>query len=146
VPKKPTLKSTKTKLDKLLRDIVKERADWTCEACGIKSEDPYFMQWSHHLSCRYYKTRWHPENAACHCGKCHERFTGDPVAHRKEIIRLIGDGMYTMLRQRIDDSSTKPPNVSERLEMIEHYKIQLAELEIKRKDGVQGYIDIVSWD
>lgn len=146
MPKKPTLKSISTKLDKLLRDLIKERADWTCQKCEIKSEDHYFMQWSHHLSCKYKKIRWNVFNAAAHCGSCHERFTGDPVAHREEIYRLIGEEMYYELRRRIDDPKTKAPDLHERILMYNHYKDEYEVLKRKRKDGKQGYIEVKPWD
>ena len=141
--RKPTLRSAKTKLDNLLRYLIKERSDWTCENCGFKSDDPYLMQWSHHLSCKYLSIRWNPHNACNHCATCHERFTGDPVAHRNEIIKLIGEGQYQILRQKIE--ICKAPKLFERIEMIEHYENETKLMIAKRKDGVTGYLEFLAY-
>ncbi len=96
------MKIKRDKRDKIFSDLVRERANWTCEHCG-----KYFpegarqgLHCSHLFSRRHRSTRWHPLNAFAHCFSCHKRLGENPVEFTRWAESRLGVHVVESLRAR----------------------------------------------
>ena len=131
--------------DALFSDLVRERANWTCEACGA-----YFgigerqgLHCSHHISRRYNATRWCPNNAAAHCARCHRQFTDNPVEHGAWIIGHISNHRYRNLKMAAQRLT--PLKKHDKADIRETLKAQLVDMRKQRERGHEGRIEFDGW-
>ena len=132
-------------LDAAFSDLVRERANWCCEACGA-----YFgpgerqgLHCSHHISRRYNATRWSPLNAAAHCARCHRKFTDNPVEHGMWIVGHIGEQNYRNLKLAAERLT--PLKKHDREDIRITLKAQLADMRRQRLNGHTGRISFDGW-
>lgn len=90
VKKKPSLPVIKRRLFRLVSQICRDRADHTCEVCGMKKGDIYNGKpqrvEAHHLFSRSIKNspmKWDMNNLICLCTLHHK--TGPQSAHKNPI-------------------------------------------------------------
>jgi hypothetical protein len=138
-------KGMRGKLDKLFSELVRERANWTCEACGkqYKQEDRMGLHCSHFFSRRYTATRWHPDNAASHCFGCHQRLGGNPIEFSQWIQEHIGQqAVDELARLRNMLPRWRDPQYRD---LLDHLRIELDMMRAKRTNGEAGRIEFMAW-
>jgi hypothetical protein len=88
--------------------------------------------------------RWHPDNCILLCHDRH-RYLDQHEAEKWDFWRRhLGDGAYEMLVERMRGSFRYSGH--QRVEISKHYRDELRRIEALRRDGEQGYIEIVSYD
>ena len=134
------------KLDAKFSDLVRERADWTCECCGkyFPERKGSGIHASHYWSRAGKSTRWHGDNVFAHCFGCHQKLGGKPHEFGVWVREQLGETRYDelTLRARKPRKYTK----ADRDEMLVHYAAQLEYIKRRRREGELGYIDFVNWD
>ena len=137
-------------LDKAVSDAV--RASWgMCAKCYKPFEQQSNGSWGRDFQCSHYfgrgsgnSTRWHPDNLVGLCGGCHYELGNDHEAHYKFIKLILGEVCYNDLKLR--KHQVMKYSKSEKKEMAAHYRNETKRVISMRKDGVVGYIPLVSWD
>ena len=90
-------------LDSLFSQVVRARANHTCEYCGRiqnrETKKPK-MECSHFMGRRYRHTRYDLENACCLCFECHGNMHEDPKLHTDFFTKRIGSKKLEELRIR----------------------------------------------
>lgn len=136
----------RTKLDRVFSDLVRERAEWTCERCETFYPEGrrQGLDCSHLFSRRHRNTRWHPDNAFAHCRGCHQYLGGNPVEFAGWAKHQLGEARFEDVSRR--HHMTVKYTKADLEEMYIHYKAQLEYMRKRRANGEKGYIDFVSWD
>ena len=136
----------RTKLDAVFSDLVRERADWTCQCCGKEFPDRKGagLHCSHFFGRRGASTRHHGDNCYALCFSCHQRLGSNPHEHRAFVHRELGEVRYNDLVLRANTPVKR--SKAEREEMYQHYKAQLQYCRRRRMDGETGLIEFVEWD
>lgn len=133
------------KYDAIFSDLIRERADYTCERCG--SQEPgrksRAIHCAHIHGRRGRSTRWDIDNAVCLCAKCHFWFTDHPTEFTLWLEEYLGHAYLDILREKA--LNLKKWSKSDLEEMYEHYKKELRRIECLRNDGVCGYITVDGW-
>ena len=116
-------RKARNKADKLFRDFIRERDNWTCQRCGVKvnkTERPV-ANVMHNLSRRHSATRCDPANAALGCAGCHMIMTGDHYEHVEFFTRWSGGEEAV---QALRDKANAPTKANEAfwLNQIEQLK------------------------
>lgn len=90
------------KRDKLFSKLVRERANWTCEACNeyFPEGERQRLHCSHIFSRRKRSVRFDPDNAAAHCFSCHQRLGENPVEFARWAECYLGVARLEALRNR----------------------------------------------
>lgn len=97
-----------TKLDKLVSEIVRNRAKGHCQRCGA-TKDFVQLQTAHCWGRRKRSVRWDLENCLALCWPCHRAIDGEiPGAKEELFIRYLGKKGYTELGQRANWPHPKP--------------------------------------
>ena len=135
------------KLDAVISDLVRERADWTCECCGLEFPDRKGrgLQASHYFGRANKSVRWHGDNVFAHCTACHFRLGSSPHEFSTWARGTLGETRYDdlVLRAKAPKKYTK----ADKEEMVAHYRAQLKAIRRRRAEkGEIGYIDFVNWD
>ena len=72
-------------------NLVRCRAEWTCERCGKNLEhNTQGLDCSHLFGRRRRSVRWHPLNAVAHCTGCHSALGENPREFSRWIIDYMG--------------------------------------------------------
>ena len=136
----------RTPLDAVFSDLVRERADWTCEVCGKEFPDRKGagLHCSHYWGRRGASTRHHGDNCFAHCFGCHQKLGSNPELFRSWVFKELGEIRYDDLTLR----ANKPRKYTkaDRKEMLIHFKAQLEYLKKRRKEGQTGYILFMEYD
>jgi len=139
------------KYDATFSDLIRERADWTCERCGLVDPDGQArgksrrVENSHFNPRRHQSTRFCGENCDCLCKKCHQHFTEDNTGEYAEWKRgKLGDERYEALLQK--GRQVKKRTKAEKEEMLEHYLACFGYIRKRREKGQIGYIEFPAWD
>jgi len=136
----------RTPLDAVFSDLVRERADWTCEVCQKHFPDRKGagLHASHYFGRRGLSTRFHGDNVFSHCYGCHQKLGSNPHEFTAWVKSRLGDTRYDELVLR----AHRPQKYSkaERKEMQEHFKAQLAYIRRRRREGEVGIIEFVEFD
>lgn len=123
MPRKPSKKTLKNKLDKAWSQLVKLQAGNKCEVCG-KTESLN----SHHIvGRRNLRLRWETYNGVCLCAGCHtfrtNSFHQNPVwaeewlrENRGEDLKLVRATMNEIKKWTIEDMQEKLEELQEELE------------------------------
>ena len=125
MPRKPSKKTLKNKLDKAWSQLVKLRAGNKCEVCG-NSET---LNSHHVVGRRNLRLRWEVMNGVCLCVK-HHKF-GNQSAHENPVwfedwlkenrgqdLKLIRSTMNEIQKWTIEDMQEKLKELEEDLEAI----------------------------
>jgi hypothetical protein len=101
---------SRTVEDGLFSDLVREKADYTCQRCQQEFEKPTKALHCSHFHSRAKKsTRFDLSNASALCYKCHEHFTaedtfcGGPMntkEHKAFYIKKLGQKEFDLLAVR----------------------------------------------
>lgn len=118
--------------DALFSDIVRERADWSCENCRrtfVKKESlgGSGLECSHFWSRRNKSVRWDFENAASFCSGCHRKFGENPAEHSAFFLKRLGQNKYDALGIR----ARTPAKIDEK-SLRFAFKSELKELKERR--------------
>ncbi len=91
--RKPTRKSLRNKLDKIVSQIVRARG--FCQHCRGK----ICLQTAHLFSRKYLNTRWDLDNVLCLCAGCHFWAHANPILFTEFIRKLLGEDKYDLLKE-----------------------------------------------
>lgn len=131
----------RTKHDDVFSKLVRERANYICESCGLDCRhDPGYLHCSHVVSRRHTATRYHPLNANSHCASCHRKFTDRPDDHYDWCQEFWTDEVFQFIRG-LSRTTVKWPLKTIRESIYQHYRLELARLEKARALGEQGRIE-----
>lgn len=128
---------------------IRERANWTCERCGIEDAEAQakgtstLLDCSHVYSRAHRSTRWHPDNCFCLCKSCHAYLEGRPIEHTKFAEEKLGPTRFEWLVQAHHQpvKFTKADHKA----MKKHYREEYARMRELRNQGEQGHIEFVGF-
>lgn len=84
--------------DKHFSDLVRRRANWSCEGCGKAYGGPSTaLHCSHFFGRRARSTRWHKDNAVAHCFGCHQKFSENPLTFCEWMKERLGEERFEAL-------------------------------------------------
>ena len=93
------MKIRRKKLDVIFSKLVRERANYTCQACCVnKRHEPGTLDCAHIMSRRSVSLRWHPKNAVALCRGCHMFYTDHPFDWNDWCIDNLGSDLVSELR------------------------------------------------
>ena len=132
-------------LDAIFSNLIRERNDYTCEACGKNYRHDTRNAHCAHIHTRKHRpTRWHVDGALCLCAKCHRRYTDFPLEWQGFVRGYYGDDKYESIKRLA--WTIRKYTRAEKDEMKTHYRAQLKYMEKRRAGGEGGYIDFVGYD
>lgn len=135
--------------DKWFSLCIRERAEWTCERCGVyyPEGERRGLHCSHFVGRANKSVRWSAINAAAHCFGCHARLEGDPTEFdrwiREYLERHYDVTTYDLLmelKQKIARVTKKDKEA-----IADHYREQYAAMAQRRTDGEMGRIEFEGW-
>jgi cytochrome c553 len=133
-----------TSADKYFSLCVRERANWSCERCGLNlRHEPARLHCSHVYSRRWASVRHEPMNALALCVGCHRTMGENPIDHAELYREIWGNQAYELLRElkeRIVRKKDRPEK-----EIAKHYRKELARMQDARGRGFDGRIELVGW-
>lgn len=120
--------------------LIRLAANWTCQRCG-----KYYPEGSARrgLHCSHFYsrikpiTRWHPWNAASHCGGCHIYLGDNPIIFDRWIFDYLGKEKYDRLKL-LSNKTTNWRNYEKDL-INKHLAKELKLMLERRKDGDQSF-------
>jgi len=86
-------------LDVLFSQVVRARANYTCEYCGQSGKK---MECSHFHSRRKRSVRYDLGNCACLCFSCHTYLGGNPYVHTEWFKKRLGSVKFEQLNIRAE--------------------------------------------
>ncbi len=103
--------------DKWFSDVVRLRANHTCEYCGCQNTQ---MECAHIYGRREKSVRWSLDNAVCLCSRHHRHFTENPLDFAHWLNLHLGEGHMEILleKRRVKMKTTKKL----RQEIATHYR------------------------
>lgn len=125
--------------DKAFADAVKEAYGHVCQVCNKQTR----VELSHIFSRRHRTIRWCVQNAMPKCHPHHRWWHEHPTESGKWFADKYGEGVLDILREKRDFRMKVPK--SEEKEIAKHYREELKRIQSLRADGVQGFIEIESW-
>ena len=134
--------------DAAFSDAVRAAADYTCAWCGIQKlptgrRGGSGMELSHRYSRRHKNIRYDTLNADCLCTGCHRKFGESPIEAMDWLLRTAGAGQIELLIEK--KNTIAKVSKAEEKEIAKHYREQLKIVEAKRAAGLQGPIEIESY-
>lgn len=144
--RKKTRQRLRFLLDEVFSQLVRERANWTCEHSGryFAEGERQGLHCSHLFSRRHLATRWHPDNAFAHSYRSHQELGGNPVLFARWASERLGDGRIQMMEERYRSVRKYTPRDLE--EMLEHYTQELRAMRGKRAVGCPDRIEFMAFD
>ena len=95
MPKKPTKKSLRNKLDKLVKQIVRKRKK--CQHCGRSRGIQ--LQTAHIFSRKYLGLRWNLDNVLLLCASCHFWAHSNTILFAEWVKEYLGEEKYQLLKE-----------------------------------------------
>jgi hypothetical protein len=136
----------RTPIDAVFSDLIRERADWTCEVCGkeFPERKGSGLHCSHFFGRRGASTRHFGDNCWSQCYSCHQKLGSRPHDFKVWVEKQLGETRYDdlVLRANTPRKYTK----ADKKEMLEHFKAQLAYMRKRRMKGEVGVIEFVEFD
>lgn len=138
------------KFDAVISDLVRLRANFTCEHCGISDPDGQMRHKSEKMDASHFNSRgagnvcrYDTDMIFCLCKSCHEILGKRPGDHTRFCTDIIGQGLFDLKLER----HNKPYKFAkgEKEEMHLHYKAEFVRLQVLRANGNQDYIEVKSW-
>jgi len=150
-PKKKAVKrEPKLDPDQWFSLCVRERAGWTCQACG-KHYEPWQstkglpanpgLHCSHYVGRANYATRFDPLNVDAHCYGCHAKFEGNPHVFMTWKFEQLGGIVYDLLIEKSNNIMLGKTARREKQEIAKHYKAEFERMQALRSKGVIGRIN-----
>lgn len=137
------------KLDKVFSKLIRLRANYICECCGIDySASTGKMDCSHYIGRANTHVRWWSENASAHCKKCHLNFTHRYWEHQTWFRDKIGQGVEDRLFERIQerDRSMMKWSIEDLKDMLRHFNEQYSIMQSKRDAGITKYLEFEDYE
>ena len=131
------------KYDAVFSELVRERADYACEYCGVTKETRQ-IECCHIFGRRNVAVRWHGMNAVALCHHHHRHFTENPLAFNSWLESTLGRGHLDLLREKAN--TIRKWKQWEKDEMYAHYRSELARIRELRMGGMCGRIEFVSFE
>lgn len=137
-------------IDRTFGDAMKESRDYVCELpdcprCGNESlRYVGGLECAHGYGRRQLGGRWHPDNCLILCHDSHRFLDTHPPLKWDVWRRVLGDTRYEALVERMQ--RTFHYRAIDRREINEHYRSEKKRIEGLRRDGIQGTIEIISYD
>ena len=134
------------KHDKVMSDLVRERADWRCERCNKYYPEGHRsgLENSHYYGRARMSTRYFPDNLTSLCTGCHFYFGGARDEYTSFLIKALGESRFDDLV--LKGNAVRKFTRAEKEEQYQHYRAQYKYLRRRRDQGETGWIDFVSWD
>jgi len=151
---KPTGKPKRPHVKKLDPDYwfslcVRERAEWTCEACGKHYEPDINLNTglpgtrafhcSHYIGRANYAVRFDPDDADGHCYGCHAKFEGNPHTFKEWKLARLGDKKYDILIEKSNDAMRGKQARQEKQQIAEHYQREFYRIRKSRNKDFADY-------
>jgi hypothetical protein len=131
------------KYDRIFSDIVRERADHTCEHCGKYEGKTQSCHCAHIHGRASRATRWCADNVICLCASCHFNFGTHPTEFTNWLREYLGQGYLDVLSERAH--SIKKWTKHDKEEMYKHYKDEYKIMMKARNNGVEGRITFLNY-
>jgi hypothetical protein len=148
--KKKTPKVKKLNPDEWFSLCVRERANWTCQACG-KHYEPWVsskglmanpgLHCSHYIGRANYAVRFDPMNADAHCYGCHAKFEGNPHNFMGWKFEQLGGILYDILIEKSNNIALGKQARHDKQAIAEHFKAEYEKMQAKRSNGNIGRIN-----
>ena len=125
--KNPTVIQLKKILWRIVSPYIRQRDNYTCFTCGEKL-DKYNSHAGHFIPHGSYSdTDFDETNLHCQCIRCNKFLSGNLMEYTLKMIKMYGKKHVEDLRRR--KHIVKKWTKEELKELIEYYKIKLAELD-----------------
>jgi len=126
-----SMKVRRKKIDVIFSNLVRERANYFCEACcENKRNSPQTLDCAHIFSRRNVSLRWHPQGAVALCRSCHIFYTEHCFDWRDWCIEHFGQDLVAELRLVSNQPVKWTKAVRE--DIYQHYKLEFAKMNEKR--------------
>jgi hypothetical protein len=128
-------------LDAVFSDLVRERANHTCERCGAYSPEDARRAFhcSHFIGRGVYSLRWHPLNGSGICAACHLHLGANPILHLEWFEYYYGRLAINDLRKW---SQVIPRfRAKDKIEMLAFYRAERKRLLAERHSGATGRLE-----
>lgn len=150
-PKKKAKKIKIEEADYWFSLCVRERANWTCEACG-KYYEPWTsvkgqpanpgLHCSHYIGRANKAVRFEPLNANAHCYGCHTKFEGNPHEFKEWKIEQLGQEKYDIVIEKSKSIVLGRQAYKEKEQIAEHFKEQFKRMQSARSHyNWNGWLD-----
>lgn len=134
------------KYDAVFSDLIRERANYTCEACGthIPEGNRQAAHCAHIAGRKNQATRYDSDNAVCLCAKHHFYYTDHPLEFAEWLKYYLGETRYEIVRDKAN--RIKKWGKGEKDEMLKHYRAELKRLRKLREQGETGFLEFTNWE
>lgn len=133
------------RIDSVFSELVRERANWSCENCGryFSEGNRYGIHCSHLAGRRRSSLRHHPLGAVAHCRGCHQKLGEDPIGFCEWIKNHFSEDDY----QRFLERKNRIVKLTKRDkdELYQWLKDQLKIMKGLRAKGHTGYLQFNAW-
>ena len=119
--------------DKWFSDVVRRKANSTCEHCGIQGR----MECAHIYGRSNKAVRWSMDNAVSLCHYCHRTFTGNPVDFHLWLLDYLGQGHMDILIEK--KNMILKTNKILRKEISDHYRGEFRKMEADQTYVPESY-------
>jgi hypothetical protein len=119
--------------DKWFSDVVRRKANSTCEHCGIQGR----MECAHIYGRANKAVRWSMDNAVSLCHYCHRTFTGNPVDFHLWLLDYLGQGHMDILIEK--KNMILKTNKILRKEISDHYRGEFRKMEEDQTHVPESY-------
>ena len=127
------------KFDAVVSDLVRESVGY-CERCGMSD---CRHECAHIYGRRHANLRYDTTNLLCLCHGCHRDFTENPYIFSNWLDEVFGKGYMEILTEK--KRHIKRWKKHDKDDMYQHYKSELKRVREQRDNGVDGRIDIRSY-
>lgn len=137
-------------IDRTFSDALRESYDYVCQLpkcqfChNVTLRNVGGAECCHGHGRRQLGGRWHPDNCLCLCHDAHGWLDTHPIEKWDIWRRVLGDSRFDALKERMQQTFKYPQ--WERREINKHYREERKRIEGLRREGVQGIIELVSYD
>ena len=135
------------KFDRLMSNLIRERANWTCERCETYYPEGHRsgLEHSHIWGRAKHSVRWFPDNGLALCTGCHRHMSAHPIEHRALAAHILGWPRYQALH--LKSNTTRRWKPWEKDELYKQMKLALKDMEERRAMGhlwgrLEFYLDI----
>ena len=129
------------KFDIAMSNLIRERADWTCERCftyypeGNRSG----LEHSHIWGRRRHSVRWFPDDGIALCTGCHSFVGSNPDEHKAFARDILGEKRYAALQLKANTTRRWKP--WEKVELYAQMKAALKDMKERRAMGHEGRLE-----
>lgn len=125
--------------DTAFSDCVRAAHNNTCEMCGKVGR----MECSHVFSRRHLSIRYDKLNANCLCSYCHRVWHESPLSASSWFIGKFGEARFELLSEK--KHMIAKGIKSQKSSIAKHYREELKQIQLKRNEGDDSYIDFISY-